>query len=276
MTMPTSRRARPRRPLRRLRAWLRWYIVGVHTVSGRVFDVVAIGVVLAAVGMLMADSVPWVHDIYGPELEAFEVVVGVLFVLEYAIRTWVATNKLRWIFSFYGLIDLLALLPFVVSAFGLTYLRVLRVLRIFAILKVTRYTSASNILLRGIVESRTKIGVFLLAVVVIETVVAFTMHALEPQTFSSVPDAMWWVVVTVTTVGYGDVVPVTFFGKLVAAFTMVTSFGIIAVPTGIVASEVAAHADTKRTCPRCQRHRHFDDANYCCICAEPLPPVAGG
>jgi voltage-gated potassium channel len=261
-----------RRWLRRTRAFLRWHVVSVQTRSGRLADLFLIFVIFAGVMALILESVPDIQRDHERALAITEVVVGTIFVSEYLIRLWVARRKLRFILSFWGVIDLLAILPFLFQGFGLAYLRVFRVLRVFAILKVGQYTYASRILIQSLLASRSKIAVFLLAVLVLVTVLGFLMHGIEPESFPTVPDAMWWVIVTITTVGYGDFVPTTLPGKLVAAGAMITAFGIIAVPTGIVASEYnIARADRRRTpCSGCGREDHDGDAAYCCACGAQL------
>jgi voltage-gated potassium channel len=263
--------------LRRARAFTRRNIVGVQTTSGKIWDLVFISAVFVGITALALESVPSVADKYLDELRLIEQIVGAMFVLEYVVRIWTACFKLRYIFSFWGLIDLVAILPFLFQGFGLAYLRLLRVLRIFAILKVTHYTQASAVLLQSLVQSRSKILVFLLAVCVLVSIIGFTMHAVEPETFPTVPDAIWWTVVTITTVGYGDMVPTSPLGKVIAGVAMVTAFGIIAVPTGIVVAEYGTQhrkQQSNRPCPRCRRPDHEETANYCATCGERLaePP----
>lgn len=257
--------------LGRCRAFLRKYVIGTSTRSGRWFDVGFIIAVLVGVIALILDSVPSINHQYGAIINSIEVLVGTCFVLEYLTRVWVASAKLKWIFSFWGLLDLIAILPFLFHGFGFAYLRSFRILRVFSIFKVVQYSSASDALLRGLLESRSKIGVFVFSVVIFETVLAFTMHGIERETFPTVPDAFWWVVVTVTTVGYGDIVPTTVAGKVIAGLAMITSFGIIAVPAGIVAGEIAqgATVDTHR-CNKCREEEHLFTANYCHRCGEPI------
>jgi voltage-gated potassium channel len=260
--------------LRRARAFTRRHIVGVQTTSGKVWDLVFIAAVFIGITALALESVPSVATEWAPVLMTIEQIVGSMFVVEYVARIWVARYKLRYIFSFWGIIDLVAILPFLFQGFGLAYLRLLRVLRIFAILKVTHYTQASTVLLKSLVESRSKILVFLLTVCVLVSIIGFTMHAIEPETFPTVPEAIWWTVVTITTVGYGDLVPATPLGKIIAGMAMVTAFGIIAVPTGIVAAEYGTaqrNMKSDRPCPRCVRQQHEESANYCATCGERLP-----
>lgn len=258
--------------LSRLRAFLRWHVVSVHTRSGRLADIFLILVIFVGVFALVLESVPSFRRENERLLFVTEAGVGAIFVSEYLIRLWVARRRMRFVFSFWGVIDLLAILPFLFEGFGLAYLRVFRVLRVFAILKIGQYTYASRVLTQSLLASRSKIAVFLLAILVLVTVLSFLMHSIEPQSFPTVPDAMWWVIVTITTVGYGDFVPTTLPGKLVAAGAMITAFGIIAVPTGIVASEynIAREDRLRKRCSSCAREEHEGDAIFCCQCGTEL------
>lgn len=275
---PPSGPAKRKRPWTygRVRAWVRRYVVGITTTWGRAFDLVFIGAVFVAVLALALESIEQYAVKYDAVFKLSEIFVGTIFVVEYAARIWAAGHKPRYLFSFWGVIDFLALLPFLFSGFGFAFLRAFRVLRIFAILKIGHYTKASQSLTDSLLQSRSKITVFLLAVVVLVVVLSFAMYTIEPETFHSVPEAMWWVIVTLTTVGYGDIVPQTLLGRALASLTMITAFGIIAVPTGIVAVEYG-NVQSKRgrgvRCPRCARSRHPDDANYCATCGERLPEL---
>ncbi|MCP4504037.1 MAG: ion transporter [Deltaproteobacteria bacterium] len=270
------KRFRRRHPnISRLRAFVRYHIVGINTVSGRIFDVLIIAMIFLAIGALILESMPEMAA-FKSKLHVVEILVGAIFVIEYSARVWTARKPSVYIFSFWGIVDLLAIVPFVFQGFGFPFLRVLRVLRIFAILKVVEYTSASESLMLSLVASRNKIFVFLLSVTVLVLVIAFTMNLVEPQMFPTVPDAIWWTIVTITTVGYGDMVPVTFLGKTIASLTMLTAFGIIAVPTGVVAVEFQ-RAQVKKDgilCGRCKKNWHEGDANYCSRCGETLPEKA--
>jgi voltage-gated potassium channel len=263
--------ARTRFRMSRARAFFRWHFVSTHTTTGKLADIALIIIIIIGVLALILDSVPSITAHYHQHLIVTEAFVGTIFVLEYGIRVWVARLRLRWMLSFWGIIDLLAILPFLFQGFGMAYLRVFRVLRVFSILKIGQYTSASRLLADSLVASRSKIGVFLLTVVVLVLVLGFTMHAIEPQTFPTVPDAIWWVVVTVTTVGYGDLVPVTLLGRLIAGAAMIAAFGIIAVPTGIVAAEVASRRPENappgiHVCHGCGHGFHVEGARFCALC----------
>jgi voltage-gated potassium channel len=263
--------------LRRAKAFARWHLVGVHTTSGRIFDIALILVIAIGVLALILESVPSIAREHETALVVVEAIVGTVFVLEYALRFWVAPKKLAYVLSFWGLIDLLAIVPFLFRGFGFAYLRTLRVLRIFSILKIGKYTHASRMLVDSLMASRSKIGVFLLSVLVLVLVLSFTMHALEPESFPTVPDAIWWTIVTVTTVGYGDFVPHSLLGRMLASAAMITAFGIIAVPTGIVAAEYGdvRAGRRKETCKECGRDSHDTDALYCAGCGTELPGRRG-
>lgn len=265
--------SRRRRPLRRARAFTRYYLIGTSTLSGRLADVVLILIIGMGVLALILESVPSVVRDHGATLKLIEIGVGSIFVVEYALRFWVARRKRDYVLSFWGIVDLLAILPFLFSGFELAYLRLFRLLRIFSILKVGHYMSAATLLRESLAASRSKIGVFLFTVLVLVLVVAFTMHTIEPQTFPTVPEAIWWVIVTITTVGYGDYVPQTVLGRMVASVAMITSFGIIAVPTGIVAAEYNIKRSARKTtlCRSCGRNTHDAEAAYCAACGTRLP-----
>ncbi|MFZ9887653.1 MAG: ion transporter [Myxococcota bacterium] len=251
---------------------MRYFIVGTATRSGRIADVVLIFCIAIGVMALILESIPEFMQQHHSALRLVERGVGIVFVGEYALRLWVARRKRDYIFSFWGVVDLLAVLPFVFQGFDLAYFRLFRVLRIFSILKVGHYMSAASLLLDSLAASHTKIGVFLFTVSVLVLVLAFTMHEVEPQTFRTIPDAIWWVVVTITTVGYGDLVPVTALGRLIAGVAMIVAFGIIAVPTGIVAAEynLQLQGRSSSACGGCGRNRHDKDAQYCASCGKRL------
>lgn len=272
-----ARRHMPVRP-GRIRAWLRHYVIGISTTSGRVVDLVIIGMIILAVTALILESVPAYNAAWGNWFHAVELLAGLVFVLEYIARVWTASNAFRYMRSFWGIVDLLAILPLLLSGFDLQFLRTFRLLRVFSILKVVGYTKASATLIDSLIQARTKIGVFLFAVCVLVLIISFTMHLLEPHKFTTIPDAIWWTIVTITTVGYGDYVPASMLGKVLAAFTMLTAFGIIAVPTGIIAVEIRNQGKREEKvlsvhhvrCRRCGQDEHLTDARYCRRCAEPL------
>ncbi|GAB3379903.1 ion transporter [Spongiibacter taiwanensis] len=256
-------------------------IFGTETGAGRNFDVVLIIVILASVLALLLDSVASINDQYGHWLFAAEVAFTVLFTAEYVARIYCSPNRRAYIFSFYGIVDLIAVLPtylafFVPGAQHLLVIRIFRVLRIFRIFKLFHYMSEAQVLLRSLEASRHKISVFLVAVVTLVVVFGSLMYLIEgPQNgFSSLPRSIYWAIVTVTTVGYGDIAPGTPLGQAVAALAMVTSYAIIAIPTGILSAEFIRESQrqiSRRQCQSCNKYGHEKDAVYCKHCGAKLP-----
>jgi len=246
----------------------------------RAFDVVLLIAILLSVLVVMLDSVSWISTRYGAELRVAEWTFTVLFTIEYVARLWTAKQPLRYARSFYGIVDLLAVLPTylaVVFPAGrfLIALRVLRVLRVFRILKLARYVSEAAVLNTALRASRYKITVFLATVLSIVTVVGSLMYLIEgPDSgFTSIPQSIYWAIVTITTVGYGDTAPATPQGKLLASVLMVLGYGIIAVPTGIVTLELDRASRlpaVRRPCRGCGVEQHDADARYCRYCGSEL------
>ncbi|MBX2973417.1 MAG: ion transporter [Flavobacteriales bacterium] len=250
------------------------------TPEGKRFDVWLIFAILLNIGLVMLDSVRAVNERLGTLLLVLEVVLNLLFTAEYALRVWSARDRLRWAFSFYGMVDLLAILPFVLSLIwpglrALAVLRAVRLLRIFRILGLFNYVREAKLLLLSLAASRRRIIVFMLAVLALVTVFGTIMYIIEPKEagFTSIPRSIYWAIVTLTTVGYGDVAPVTTLGQMLASGIMLLGYAIIAIPTGIVTVEMARqsrHARVK-TCPGCGDRGHQDDARYCRLCGTALP-----
>jgi voltage-gated potassium channel len=246
----------------------------------RAFDVVLIIAILASVAVIMLDSVPAVAARYGRWLRAAEWAFTVLFTIEYALRLWSGRHPWRYARSFYGVVDLLAILPTYLAvvlpqARFFVALRVLRVLRVFRILKLAHYVREGAVLGAALRASRYKITVFVLTVLTVVVVVGALMYLIEGPAsgFTSIPQGVYWAIVTLTTVGYGDIAPATVPGRLLASALMVLGYGIIAVPTGIVTLELdraSRRPDTGRPCPGCGVDRHDTDARYCRYCGTPL------
>ncbi|MCC7001071.1 MAG: ion transporter [Gemmatimonadaceae bacterium] len=250
------------------------------TAAGNAFDVTLIIAILGSVGVMMLDSVSGFspttyHVLYG--LEWF---FTLLFTVEYVARLWCAADRLRYARSFYGIVDLVATLPTYVSLLFpggrfLALVRILRVLRVFRIFKLTTYVSEASVLASALRASRYKIIVFLFTVLTSVTVVGSIMYLVEgPESgFTSIPTSMYWAIVSLTTVGYGDIVPVTSAGRMLASLLMIMGYGVIAVPTGIVTLELQRAARIPRmvTCPSCGRDGHDQDANFCKECGARLP-----
>src|SRR5271167_2809361 len=255
-------------------------IFGHSTPAGRLFDLVLLILILLGVLTVLLDSVRSLHDTYGSYLQATEWVVTALFTLEYAARLLCATDARRYATSFFGIVDLLAFLPVYLGVFfGITHaftlIRTLRLLRVFRILKLTQFLGEAAVLKLAIRASLPKITVFLFTVLTVVILVGAMMYQIEGEQngFTSIPAAMYWAIVTVTTVGYGDISPHTVLGRILASMLMIVGYGIIAVPTGIVTFEFARASATGsvRTCFSCGLQPHDQDALHCKRCGALLP-----
>lgn len=255
-------------------------IFGSGTSTGRYFDVALIICILLSVLCVMLDSVYDLHAAYGSVFYGIEWAFTILFTIEYVLRLYAVRKPLRYGRSFFGVIDLLAILPTYLSLLvaGTQYLlviRLLRVLRIFRVLRIMPYIGESNILLTALWNARRKIMVFLFAVITIATILGSFMYVIEGEAhgFTSIPLSIYWAVVTMTTVGYGDLVPATVWGKMLASFIMVLGYSIIAIPTGIVSVEIAQAVragNAIEICPKCGHLGHEPEAAYCSRCGAEL------
>ena len=254
------------------------------TGAGKAFDVALLVAITLSVLAVLLESVPAIRQRHGRTLLVIEWSFTFLFTIEYALRLASVSRPLRYARSFFGLVDLLAILPtyislFVTGAQELIVIRALRLLRVFRVLKLPEYLSEANLLTAALSASRRKITVFLITVLTIVLIVGALIHLIEgPENgFTSIPISMYWAIVTLTTVGYGDIAPQTAAGRFLAAAVMIVGYGIIAVPTGIVTAElVHAHraAAASRRCPACERTGHDADAAHCKHCGTPLHPPA--
>lgn len=251
------------------------------TPAGKRFDLILLILILLSVVLVMLESVSAIHSKYEAELSLLEWIITGLFSVEYIIRLIAIRKPLSYVFSFYGIIDLLSTIPKYISLFfigseSLIALRALRLLRVFRILKVTRYIGESNFLVKALYASRAKISVFLFAVLILCIIFGTLMYLIEGETngFTSIPRSIYWAIVTMTTVGYGDIAPQTPLGQLLASFIMIMGYGVIAVPTGIVSSEIAQQnndIDTNtQACLHCNNELHKDGALYCHQCGSTL------
>jgi voltage-gated potassium channel len=255
-------------------------IFEADTPAGKAFDVALIISILANTLVIMAESVAVIRSNHPLLLNFLVWFFVAVFTVEYLLRVWIARNRMQYIFSFFGVVDLAAILPVYLSilfpqALFLTVVRVFRLLRLFSILKMSRYIEESGQLVRALKASRPKITVFLFTILFIVVMVGSLMYIIEgPENgFTNIPESMYWAVVTVSTVGYGDISPQTTLGKVLSSILMIIAYGIIAVPTGIVTYELAqAKAETEavKVCPNCySRYTSLDD-NYCTRCGTEL------
>ena len=247
----------------------------------RQFDVVLIAAILLSVFVVLLDSVPSVHARYGGAIFYVEWGFTLLFTVEYAVRLWCVERPLQYARSFYGVIDLLGILPTWASLLfaGTQYLlviRILRVLRVFRVLRMVRWVSEASYLMEALLASRRKIAVFLFAVLTLVVIFGSLLYIVEGPAppFDSIPVSIYWAIVTLTTVGYGDIVPTTALGRGLAACIMVMGYGIIAVPTGIVTVELneamRRQRASSRACPGCGSQGHYVEARFCWHCGERL------
>lgn len=267
-------------PLGPWRAKLHEIIFEAETKAGKLFDVLLIASIVLSVVAVMLDTIESVNTLYGEYLYAMEWFFTVLFTLEYGLRLLCVRYPLKYMTSFFGVIDLLAILPTYISIFlpGTQYLlviRILRVLRIFRVLKLAHYLGAAAVIVAALRASARKIAVFLFAVLNLVVIFGSLMYLIEgPEYgFTSIPRSMYWAIVTLTTVGYGDISPQTGLGQLVASVIMIMGYGIIAVPTGIVTVELAQRAQYRvstEACPDCSAEGHETDARHCKFCGARL------
>lgn len=252
-------------------------IFEADTPTGKFFDVLLLFVILISVVLVMLESVPSIANNYLNILRPLEWIITGIFTLEYILRIAIVKKPLRYIFSFYGIIDFLSVIPtylslFIVGSHSLVVIRMLRLLRIFRILKLTRYTNAGRTLGKALWASREKISVFIFLVIILVVIIGTIMYLVEGEEhgFTSIPRSIYWAIVTLTTVGYGDISPETSIGQFLASLVMIMGYAIIAVPTGIVTSELMNTAGKQNTqvCNNCMCESHDDDAVFCKKCGS--------
>lgn len=262
------------------RARLHRIIFEADTPAGKAFDVVLLWAILLSVGVVLVESMVAVRERFGAVLRAVEWGFTLLFTVEYGLRLISVRKPWRYAISFFGVVDLLAVLPTYVSLFvagsqSLIVIRALRLLRVFRIFKLRGYVREANVLLVALRMSRPKITVFLGSVLTLVIIMGALMYLIEGEEngFTSIPRGIYWAIVTLTTVGYGDIAPHTVLGQALASVVMIMGYSIIAIPTGIVSVELAQatrQAVTTRACPSCSHEGHDRDAKYCKYCGEPL------
>jgi voltage-gated potassium channel len=256
-------------------------IFEADTRAGKLFDIVLLIIILVSVVLIMLESVPGIRQSHGELLTILEWIITFIFTVEYFVRIAVVRKPRKYIFSFYGIIDFLSILPtylslILIGSQSLVVIRMLRMLRVFRILKLTRYTQAGRTLARALWASREKISVFIFFVIILVVIIGTVMYLVEGEDggFTSIPVSIYWSIVTLTTVGYGDISPVTALGQFLASFVMIMGYAIIAVPTGIVTAEMINPTQQKNTqvCPNCLHDKHDNDAAHCKKCGAKLNP----
>lgn len=264
------------------REQLRIIIFQSDTPAGRRFDQILLAVILGSLIAVILDSIPAVHAQYAWLLAWIEWGFTLVFIIEYLLRLYCSPRPLQYAFSFYGLVDLLAIVPGILALYYsdaqyLLIVRVLRMLRIFRILKLSPYLKQANYLLSALRGSKQKIIVFLLSVSTLVVVFGTLMYVIEgpEHGFTSIPTGIYWAIVTLTTVGYGDIVPRTVLGQMMSSLVMITGYSIIAVPTGIFTAELAnamRSEQLRHDCPVCSKNNHEHGAAFCSRCGNALFP----
>lgn len=265
----------------RLRPWQRKVqevIYGTETPAGKAFDIILLIVILISIIVVMLESIKDLNALYSLTFYSIEWIVTALFTIEYILRIASLEKPLTYIFSFMGVVDLLSLLPtylglFVDGTESLMVIRSIRFLRVFRVLRLSRFMLGADILGEALKNSRHKIIVFLITILTIVIIMGGLMFVIEPNEagFTSIPRSIYWAIITITTVGYGDIAPVTPFGQAIASMIMLFGYAIIAVPTGIVSSEMTALKKDEIKpfeCPSCGESGHEKEAKFCKSCGE--------
>ena len=252
-----------------------------NTPAGKAFDVGLLISIFSSIIVVMLDSVIGIHKQYGKLFNIMEWIFAALFTVEYILRLVSIRKPISYVFSPLGIIDLIALLPsylsiFFIGAQSLLVFRALRLLRVFRIFKLGHFLTEINFLTQALKNSVRKISIFLLTVLTITIILGSIMYLVEKREngFSNIPESIYWAIVTITTVGYGDISPITPLGKFVASVVMLIGYAIIAVPTGIITHDIAVAARQKKelpeSCPSCSREGHDNDALFCKYCGSSL------
>lgn len=267
------------------RAKIHEVMYGTHTPAGKLFDIILLVVILYSIIIVMLESVQSLDEKYHNFFNISEWVITILFTIEYILRIISVYKPKKYIFSFYGIVDLLSTLPkylsyLILDSQFLSVFRALRLLRVFRILKLIQFVGESNSLIKALKNSRSKIFIFIFFVFIISIILGTVMYLIEgPENgFKSIPQSIYWCIVTLTTVGFGDITPQTAIGQMLATVIMIIGYGIIAVPTGIVSAEYTATRNkasnlTNSSCKSCGADIILSDANYCRKCGHKINDI---
>lgn len=262
-----------------LRHRLRDIIFEAETLGGKAFDVFLLLFIGLSVLAVMLESVDAVAVKYKTLLFKLEWFFTITFTIEYFLRLYLVDRPLKYARSFYGVVDLLSCLPTYLAIFfpgaqSLLVIRILRLLRMFRVMKMVHHIEGGDIIMRALYKSRAKIMVFFMTVSVFAVIAGTVMYIVEGKHnpgYSNIPQSIYWAIVTISTVGYGDISPITPLGKVIATLTMLSTYAIIAVPTGIVTAELTRAGDkSSNACPGCGAHGHLEDAKYCRKCGNKM------
>jgi voltage-gated potassium channel len=254
-------------------------VFGTDTRAGRNFDIILLWIILLSVIVVMLESVPDWGIQFKSEFYVLEWILTVIFTIEYLIRLWISPKPLRYIISFWGIIDLLSILPTYLSFFlvGYHYLlvvRIFRLLRVFRVLKLVRFSTEAQGLIEALKSSLYKISIFFMALIAIVTLMGTIIYVVEggEDGFTSIPQSIYWAIVTITTVGYGDLVPHTVLGKFISSAAMIIGYAIIAVPTGIVTVAMTNAKEVGKDCEKCGAKNRIA-AGFCDNCGQKFKSI---
>lgn len=266
----------------RLKKRLHEIIFEADTRAGKLFDLIIMMLIVLSTIVVIVESVDWVQAKYASLFYILEWIFTIVFTIEYLLRLYCVGSPIKYAKSFFGIIDLLAILPtyfsiFVPGAQSLITIRIMRLIRVFRVFKLGYFLKEGFIIVGALRRSRAKITVFLTFILLSVTVIGSVMYLVEGsmnESFSSIPKSIYWAIVTLTTVGYGDITPVTGLGQFFSAMVMIMGYAVIAVPTGIVSAEMmqsSKHSfDNTQSCPHCSKEGHDDNASYCKFCGSKL------
>lgn len=268
--------------MKKLKEKLHQIIFGVDTPAGRGFDIVLLILILASITILMLESVQEINTRWLSLFRMIDWIITILFTIEYALRLWTSNNRQAYVFSFFGMIDLFSILPmylslFIIGSQTLAVIRVLRLLRVFRVLKLVQFLGEASKMKAALRSSSRKIVIFIFFVLIVSVFIGTLMYLIEGREhgFTSIPRSVYWAIVTLTTVGYGDIAPQTTIGQFFAMILMITGYGVIAVPTGLVTAEIIRDsyaeekrkAESRKTCVSCGEDERAD-ANFCSTCGN--------
>lgn len=258
-------------------------IFEADTPGGRLFDIILLILIALSVIAVILETVPSYHDEYASLFSVLEWFFTIVFTIEYVLRLYSVYKPSKYAKSFYGIVDLVSILPtylsmFLVGSPSLMMVRALRLLRVFRIFKLTQFMSQGQIIIQALRDSRAKIAVFMFFIMIMVSIFGSMMYLIEGNSnegFDSIPRSIYWAIVTLTTVGYGDISPVTPLGQLLSSIIMIAGYAVIAVPTGIVSAEVIKSSSKKedfsnQACRYCSKEGHDRDADFCKYCGEEL------
>ena len=263
----------------RLKQNIKIIIFGTETRTGKLFDEILIIAIILSIVTVLLDSVSEYRQQYGQLLNFAEWIFTIIFTIEYSLRIYCIRRPLSYVFSFYGIVDLLSVIPTYLSVLipgteVLSVIRILRVLRIFRVLKLVQYMGEANHLVEALIASKRKIFVFIFSVMNIVLILGSIMYLIEGEAagYTSIPKSIYWAIVTITTVGYGDISPQTQLGQAFASLAMIIGYATIAIPTGIISAEYTTikHKINNMVCPGCSNENHEDDALFCKVCGTDI------